>query len=267
MTLSSKKSSKKSKSAIDSWKTVGVPAPSHAAQLAADEAAANAIIATAAADRKEADEAEDEAPAIDDSEGIFLESGARAGLQTAEQVAAAMKKKQDEERRKATEAAKNGGAGETIYRDASGRVINVAMKRAEARKKLEEEERKKLEKEKAARGDVQNAEAMRRKQQLADAKGLTIARYADDAELNDELKEQGRWNDPAAGFLRKKKAGRSITGKPLYKGAFQPNRYGIRPGHRWDGVDRGTGFESEWFKSRNRKENVEKLKYQWQMDE
>lgn len=268
MTLNAKKSKKKSRSAEDAaWKTVGVAAPSTAAQIAADEAAADAIIASAAADRKQADEDEDEAPAIEDTEGVFLESGAKAGLQTADQVAAAVKKKQDEERRKAAEVAKQGGSGETIYRDASGRIINVAMKRAEARKKAEEEEKKKLEKERAARGDVQNAEAARRKQQLQDAKGLTVARHADDAELNDELKEQGRWNDPAAGFLRKKKAGRSITGKPLYQGAFQPNRYGIRPGHRWDGVDRSNGFESEWFKSRNRKANIEKLQYAWQMDE
>ncbi|KAF1974687.1 hypothetical protein BU23DRAFT_504412 [Bimuria novae-zelandiae CBS 107.79] len=268
MTLASKKSKKKSRPAEDgAWKTVGVAAPSTAAQIAADEAAADAIIASAASDRKQAAENEDEAPAIEDTEGVFMESGVRAGLQTAAQVAAAMKKKQDEEKKKAAEVAKEGGVGETIYRDASGRIINVAMKRAEARKKAEEEERKKLEKEKAARGDVQNALAAQRKQQLQDAKGLTLARYADDTELNDELKEQTKWNDPAVGFLRKKKAGRSITGKPLYQGAFQPNRYGIRPGHRWDGVDRGNGFESEWFKARNRKSNIEKLQYAWQMDE
>jgi pre-mRNA-splicing factor CWC26 len=269
MTLSSKKSKKKSKPAAEdaAWKTVGVAAPSHAAQLAADEAAADEIIASAASDRRQADENEDEAPAIEDTEGVFMESGVRAGLQTAEQLAAMMKKKQDDEKKKMAEIAKEGGPGETIYRDASGRIINVAMKRAEARKKAEDEEKKKLEKERAARGDVQNAEAARRKQQLQDAKGLTIARYADDEELNDEMKEQGRWNDPAAGFLRKKKAGRSVTGKPLYQGAFKPNRYGIRPGHRWDGVDRANGFESEWFSSRNKKANIEKLQYQWQTDE
>lgn len=269
MSLSSKKSKKKSKSdALPAgWTTVGVAAPSHAQQLAADEAAADAIIASAAADRKNADEAEDEAPTMLDTDGVLMESGAKPGLQTGAQIAAATEKKQAEERRKAAEVAKEGGAGETIYRDASGRIINVAMKRAELRKKAEEEEKKKLEMEKAARGDVQNAEALKRKQQLQDAKGMTLARHADDAELNDELKEQGRWNDPAANFLKKKKAGRSITGKPLYKGAFQPNRYGIRPGHRWDGVDRGNGFESEWFKSRNRKADVEKMEYAWQMDE
>jgi pre-mRNA-splicing factor CWC26 len=267
----SKKSKKKSNSnGAAMWTAVGVAAPSHAQQLAADQAAADAIIASTAADREQAAEAEDEAPAMVDTDGVIrMESGAKAGLQSAAEMAADMKKKEDEDKREAAKAAKELGsaAQETIYRDASGRIINVAMKRAEARKKAEDEERKQKEKEKAARGDVQNAEAAKRKQQLQDAKTMTIARYADDAELNDELKERGHWNDPASGFLRKKKAGRSITGKPLYQGAFQPNRYGIRPGHRWDGVDRGNGFETQWFSSRNRKANVEKLEYQWQQDE
>jgi pre-mRNA-splicing factor CWC26 len=264
----SKKKAKSDGAAI--WKAVGVAAPSHAQQLAADEAAANAIIESTAADREMAAEAEDEAPAMVDTEGVLrMESGARAGLQSAAEVAAAMQQKQDEEKRNTDQLTKDMGsaAKETIYRDASGRIINVALKRAEARKKVEEKERKEREKEKAARGDVQNAEVSRRKEQLQDAKTMTVARYANDADLNDELKERGHWNDPASGFLRKKKAGKSITGKPLYKGAFQPNRYGIRPGHRWDGVDRGNGFESQWFSSRNRKANVEKLEYQWQQDE
>jgi pre-mRNA-splicing factor CWC26 len=269
---SSKKSKKKSRAADSSalWTTVGVAAPSTAEQIAADQAAADAIIVSAEADRQKAAQDEDEAPEMVDTEGVLkMESGAVAGLQTAAQVAAAMKKKQEEDMRNAAEVAKEmgGKAKETIYRDASGRVINVAMKRAEARKKAEEEERKKLEKERAARGDVQNALAAQKREQLADAKLMTVARYADDAEINEEMKESGRWNDPAAGFLKKKKAGRSITGKPLYQGGFTPNRYGIRPGHKWDGVDRGTGFEGDWFKSRNKKANLANLEYQWQMDE
>lgn len=275
LSLTSSKPKKKKKShapgsSSTPWTTIGVAVPSTAAQIAADQAAADEIIASADADRKRAADEEDEAPEMLDTEGILkMENGSVAGLQTAAQVAAAMKQKQDAEKRKMAEVAKEMGdkANETIYRDASGRIINVAMKRAEARKKAEDEERKKLEKEREARGDVQNAQATQRRAQLDAAKTMTVARYANDAELNDELKEQGRWADPAAGFLKKKKAGRSVTGKPLYQGGFQPNRYGIRPGHRWDGVDRGNGFESEWFKSRNRKADVAALEYAWQMDE
>ena len=258
------------------WKTIGVPAPSTTSQLAADEAAAaadaDAIIASAAAARTAAAAAEDEAPEMVDADNILrMESGAHAGLQTGAQVAAALKQRREEERRRAAEVVKEAGGGsgaaETIYRDASGRVINVAMKRAEARRKMAEEEAARVERERAARGDVQRVEAEKRREALREAKYMPVARHADDVVLNEELREKERWNDPAAGFLVKKKAGKSATGKPLYKGAAPPNRYGIRPGYRWDGVDRGNGFEAEWFKARNKKSNRAELEYAWQMDE
>jgi pre-mRNA-splicing factor CWC26 len=95
---------------------------------------------------------------------------------------------------------------------------------------------------------------------------MTLARYADDKDLNEELKEQERWNDPAAAFLTKKKAGTSKTGRPLYQGAAPPNRFGIRPGHKWDGVDRGNGFEAKWFQAQNRKQERQAMAYTSQMD-
>ncbi|KAF2086639.1 hypothetical protein K490DRAFT_66421 [Saccharata proteae CBS 121410] len=251
-----------------SWKTVGVAAPS-----SADQAAADAIIAAAEQDSHRAGIHNDEEPTIVDADGDGpkMSSGAAAGLQTAAQVTAALAKRQKEEEKHMKAAMAEAGAQgqETIYRDASGRIINVAMKRAEARRAAEEEERKKQAELEAQKGDVQRAEAADRKQKLQDAKYMGVARYADDVEMNEELKERDRWADPAlqAGLLKNQKKGLSRTGKPLYQGAAPPNRYNIRPGHKWDGVDRSNGFEKQWFESRNRRANREQLEYAWQMDE
>ena len=245
------------------WQTIGAPTPS-----STDQAAADAILTSAAAESRALAFADEDGPTVDDS-AIKMESGAHAGLQSADQVTAQLERKKAEERRRFLEDGdEHSGKGkETIYRDASGRIINVQMKRAEARKKAEEEARKAAAELEAQKGDLQRAEKEKRKKKLEEAKFLPVARYADDVELNEELKERERWNDPAAGFLEKKKAGKSVSGKPLYKGSAAPNRYGIRPGHRWDGVDRGTGFEREWFAVRNRRDNLKNLDYAWQMDE
>lgn len=42
-----------------------------------------------------------------------------------------------------------------------------------------------------------------------------------------------------------------------------PNRFGIHPGHRWDGVDRSNGFEKKWFVSKNARKAVEEEAYKW----
>ena len=246
----------------NAWRTVGPPTPSSNEQAVAD-----AILTSTAAEMQARTLTDDNTLAIEDA-AMRMESGAHAGLQTAEQVTAQLMRKEAEERQKLLkEGDEHSGKGkETIYRDASGRIINVQMKRAEARKKAEEEAAKIAAELEAQKGDVQRAEQKKRREQLSEAKFMPVARYADDAELNEDLKERERWNDPAAGFLEKKKGGQSVSGKPLYKGPAAPNRYGIRPGHKWDGVDRGTGFENEYFAVRNRRANLKSLDYAWQMD-
>lgn len=43
--------------------------------------------------------------------------------------------------------------------------------------------------------------------------------------------------------------------------AAAPNRYGIRPGRHWDGVDWSNGFEKELFKRTNEKQAMDKEAY------
>ncbi|KAF4551040.1 Pre-mRNA-splicing factor cwc26-like protein [Elsinoe fawcettii] len=251
------------------WKTIGTAAPSNAEQAAAD-----AILQDAAKEKAERVADEDDAPAVVDEEGNYdgptMANGAMAGLQSAAQVTAALKRKEKMERRAMMEAGLDpeGKAQETVYRDASGRRIDVAMKRAEMRRKAEEEERKKVQEKEGAVGDVQRREREERKRELEDAKLMGVARYADDEELNREMKEQDRWNDPMAQMVgTTTKSGKKKGRKKVYEGASEPNRYGIKPGYRWDGVDRSNGFERKWFAARNKQQSRKDLEYAWEMDE
>jgi pre-mRNA-splicing factor CWC26 len=255
------------------WLRVGAEAPKHAEQAAAD-----AILADAQAESNARAQNDDDGPAIvgengEDYDGPTMASGAMAGLQTAEQVTKALRRKQKAEMKamKDADLASGGLAQQTIYRDASGRMINVKQKKEEAEEKAREEERKQKEELESRQGDVQRREKEARRQALDEAKVMPVARHVDDAEMNAELKERERWNDPMAQLLASKKSsskgGKSKSSGKSYQGAFEPNRYGIRPGWRWDGVDRGNGFERKWFAARNKMQDRKAMEYLWQTDE
>jgi pre-mRNA-splicing factor CWC26 len=92
-------------------------------------------------------------------------------------------------------------AQETVYRDPSGRKIDTKAERAEAARKKREKEEKEAQKMEWGKGLVQREEQEKRRLELEKQKTRGFARYADDKELNEELKAKDRWNDPAATFL------------------------------------------------------------------
>lgn len=252
----------------NNWKSLG---GDDASKDKDDAAAADAILASVAAESAAARAEDEEMPLVEEDPGVAkMSDGTHAGLQSAATVSAQLRRRQAQERDEFERHRKNAKEEETVYRDATGRRIDISMKRAEARRMAAEaEEKERLAKE-ALKGEVQQEEARRRREQLQDAKLMPLARTADDEDMNRELKEQERWNDPMMQFMSGKE---SSTGKakskrrPMYEGAAPPNRYGIKPGYRWDGVDRGTGFEAERFKALNRRKRNEGLDYAWQMDE
>ncbi|OAA55992.1 Bud13 [Cordyceps fumosorosea ARSEF 2679] len=256
----------------NNWKSLGAD---NATKDKDEAAAADAILASAAAESAAARAEDEEMPLVEGSPSVVkMSDGTHAGLQSAATVSAQLRRRQQEERKEFERHRKNATEEETVYRDATGRRIDISMKRAEARRAgAEAAERERLAKE-ALKGEVQQAEARARREQLEDAKLMPLARGADDEDMNRELKAQERWNDPMAQFISGSGGGgKESTGKgrskrrPAYAGAAPPNRYGIKPGYRWDGVDRGTGFEAERFKALNRIKRNEGLDYAWQMDE
>ena len=270
----------------NNWKTIGAPPPKDA-----DQAAADLILAETARDydaRRRQTEGAEDAPAIaGETEDTIPQKKRRGGLQTADETARLEAEAAEARRAAEAKAPKSMGrraeAEETVYRDATGRRIDISRKRAEARAAEQEKLRQERKEKEEAMGDVQRREKEERKQAVEEARFVGVARYADDEGLNEEMKEVERWGDPMREYVSEKKKsggtsredrqGESTTTamrnqrRKEYQGAAAPNRYGIRAGWRWDGVDRGNGFEEEWFQARSRKTRNENLEYQWQMDE
>merc|ERR1719167_1500510 len=95
-----------------------------------------------------------------------------------------------------------------------------------------------------------------------------LARDADDADLNDHLRDADRQEDPMLAYVQKKRkqavANSNIERFPEYKGPQPPpNRFGIRPGYRWDGVDRSTGFEKKLFENQNKRRALAQEAHMW----
>jgi len=273
------------------WKAVSQPTDSNMSRVGdagGDEA--DKILASAAADQEQRrQEVEmDDAPAIvsDNDEGPKMESGVKVGLQTAEDTKRILEKEERQrlrEEKEARKAKRDAPEEETIYRDATGRRIDVSLRRAEIRKQQEAVEVAKKKEREDAMGDVQRRQKEERRQDLDDAKFMTLGRGADDEEMNERLKEVVRFDDPMREYMAQKqaeeggsgawevevreRAGAVKTKGKVYQGHAPPNRYGILPGWRWDGVDRGNGFEKEWFQARSRSKRNEELSYQWAQDE
>jgi len=157
-------------------------------------------------------------------------------------------------------------AQETIYRDASGRKIDMKAAKAEASRKKREMEEKEARKMEWGRGLAQKEEQEKTKTMMEKERGKGFARHADDDDLNEEQKAKEVWNDPAAAFLTKKSS--KGPRKPQYTGPPPPpNRFGIKPGYRWDGVDRSNGFEKKMFQKLNEKKRHGAASYSWSVDD
>lgn len=135
------------------------------------------------------------------------------------------------------------------------------------------------------KGLAQKRETEARLQELELEKDKPFARTRDDPDLDNMLKERVRWGDVMAHLVKKKHSDlilpdigdnekmkesgfivpQDVPNHSWLKRGFDaaPNRYGIRPGRHWDGVDRSNGFEKQMFNRQNEKQATEREAYLW----
>jgi len=172
-------------------------------------------------------------------------NGLRAGFVSGTELSDTMRKKKEAEdaRFKQLEDKDTGRVAATVYRDKKGQRVQDGE--GGKKKELDKDETE-LANMVWGKGLVQLEERAALEKQIQDEKSKPFARRADDKDMNEQLKEVTRWGDPMAARLAKKS-----SAKPKYNGPYPPNRFGIPPGFRWDGVDRSNGFERQYFAAQN----------------
>ena len=190
-----------------------------------------------------------------------MASGHRAGLQSGGDFAQKERNIQTKRHQEAKEMVEKYGVGETVYRSKQADTKN-----GDKRKPLTAEEHKRLH-----TGRAQLEQEEQAKREFAAIQQSQFARRADDAALEEERKREIRADDPMAAFATRRSAlsgGDGATAqrrnRPVYKGpAAKPNRFGIRPGHRWDAHDRGNGFEDRLLAKRSSARHEQERSYRY----
>ena len=190
-----------------------------------------------------------------------MSSGHAAGLQKAGDFRDTEVQIQAKRRMEAQAMVDKHGMGETVYRNELGQKVDSAP--AAKPTHLNEREEAELRK-----GRVQKEREANLRDQFRELQRSTFARHADDGALENLRKDVIRKGDPMASYAAKKKISEHIASgkpaRPLYKGPPpKPNRFGILPGYRWDGVDRGNGFEDKALASKFSSNHKKEQAYRW----
>lgn len=142
----------------------------------------------------------------------------------------------------------------TIYRDSSGRIIDIEAKRkslleAQKQKEIDEQNRQQT----INQGEADKLLQAEFEAKLSNSKSFQVSK-SDEGYIR-HMKSKERFDDPLQVFDDKVKTNTSFTsktGRPTYnKGIHPPNRFGIKAGFFWDGIDRSNGFEELIMRKRN----------------
>ncbi|KQK19964.1 BUD13 homolog [Brachypodium distachyon] len=206
----------------------------------------------------------------------------KAGLMSAEEVKEDIRKLKEDEKHKflAQDPSFTGKGAKTVFRDKEGKRINQ-----EDIQKAKGDEKPKEKHIEWGKGLVQKRAAEARVQDLEAEKSKPFARTRDDPELDSMLKNRLRWGDPMAHLVKRKDTDLLLDDlgddEKMKESGFivpqnvpshswlkrgvdpPPNRYGIKPGRHWDGVDRSNGYEKGMYMLKNEKQAMEQEAYLW----
>ena len=206
-------------------------------------------------------------------------SGHNAGLQSGKDFGETEKdlKRKRSEELKGIDPTLLGASVETVYRDKKGKKLDMLT---EFMKQQAVTETKKAKIEEAqyewGKGSVQRENVELARKELDEIAEGPFARTIDDPKLEMYKKSIIRDGDPMAEYIREKEEALQaqhaskvgIIQKPVYKGpAPPPNRFGIRPGYRWDGIPRGNGFEHKLLTRGNDKAALREDEYRWSVSD
>lgn len=210
-------------------------------------------------------------------------SGHYAGLQTGDAFGKTERQLHEANKRALAAADKtlSGANSETVYRDKSGKKVDMieeylkkeAIKQSKKTKILAAQQDYNL-------GTAQKKLVEEKMKELEEIAQEPFARTIDDPKLESWKKESLREGDPMAEYFQKKKDQEErerrknqsndpdksvkVHDKPIYRGPNAPvNRFGIRPGYRWDGIDRGNQFERKVLLKTSEKISFKEDQYKW----
>ncbi|CAN1323110.1 BUD13 homolog [Linum perenne] len=180
----------------------------------------------------------------------------------------------------------SGKGAEPVYRGKKGERISKEEYLKSKERKEEKPKEKKIE---WGKGLAQKREVEAKLLELEVEKEKPFARTRDDPELDKMLKDRLRWGDPMAHLVKKRGSDQVLSDlgddEKMKESGFiipqempshswikrglpaAPNRYGIKPGRHWDGVDRSNGYEKQFFKRVNEKQATEREAYLWSVSD
>jgi len=186
----------------------------------------------------------------------LMKSGHSAGLHNIDKFRQEEMEIQKQKKHDTKNKTDNHHQEETIYRDSkTGKKMKLNVENQQ-NQSIEQKKQQKWEN----MGTIQKRQMEERVQQ--ELQPSSFARTLND--VDDWKKHTIRDGDPMMSTARSNKTARQANQKPVYKGPQgKPNRYSIPPGYRWDGIDRGNGFEDLVLAQLYAKGRKDEEAYKW----